>query len=311
MVAFSGAFMYNMPCYPKEKRRKAREEREALRLIWIVMAAVAVCLYLLLLSPALSKRGKEALFGSRWYAHRGLHDGNLCENTLRAFEKAAKSGYGIELDVRLTKDDQLIVFHDDTLKRLCSREEAIRDMTLEQVKQVQLPDGQEIPALKEVLQLVNGSVPMLVEIKSHRIGDCKVSERLYELLKEYCCPYTVQSFDPFQLRWFKKHAPDVIRGQLAQKARLKKPFRLNYLPQLMAGQLLFNRISVPDYVAYRQEDTKRFCYRMMRRVYRTGLAVWTVRSEAEAEKMKDICDVIIFENFCPPNKGGINHERSA
>ena len=101
MVAFSGAFMYNMPCYPKEKRRKAREEREALRLIWIVMAAVAVCLYLLLLSPALSKRGKEALFGSRWYAHRGLHDGNLCENTLRAFEKAAKSGYGIELDVHL------------------------------------------------------------------------------------------------------------------------------------------------------------------------------------------------------------------
>lgn len=281
-------------------------------MVWLMLAAGLAALYLVLICPVLSARGKEVFSSGMWYAHRGLHDDVVCENTLTAFERAAEYGWGIELDVRLTKDERLVVFHDDTLKRLCGLDDAIGDMTLDQVKAVRLPDGQGIPELEQVLQLVNGRIPLLVEIKSTKIGNCRVSEKLYELLEGYGGSYTVQSFDPIQLRWFKKHAPGVIRGQLAQKARLQKPFRLlRDLPQMMAGQLLFNRISSPDYVAYRQEDTKTFCYRLMRRVYHIPLAVWTVRSEREAEKMKGISDAIIFENFRPEIKGGKEHERNA
>lgn len=266
---------------------------------WIMLVLVPALMYLVLICPACSSRGRNALAKETWYAHRGLHDENVSENSLKAFAMAAECGYGIELDVRLTKDEQLIVFHDETLKRLCGREDAIRELTWEQLRQVCLPDGQRIPLLEEVIGLISGRVPLLVEIKSSRIGDCRVSEKLHEMLKDYDGRYTVQSFDPFQLRWFKRHAPQVIRGQLAQRAEWNGPFRLRSIPMMMAGCLVFNRISVPDYVAYRMEDTNRFTYCMMRRVYRPGLAVWTVRSAAEAEKMKAICDAVIFESFRP------------
>lgn len=266
---------------------------------WIVTAACVLCVWLVLMMPAFPKRGWAAFYGKKYFAHRGLHDENVCENSMQAFRLAVQAGCGIELDVHMTQDGQLCVFHDDTLKRLCGREEAIRDMTMEALRLVPLPDGQTIPALEEVLEWVRGRVPLIVEIKSPEIGNCAVSEKLWQCLENYGGDYLVQSFDPFQLRWFKKHAPRVIRGQLAQKCRYEGPFRFRYLLQMMAGNLLFNRISAPDYIAYRQEDTKKCCYRMMRRVYRPGLAVWTVRSAAEAEKMKEISDAIIFESFRP------------
>ena len=277
-------------------------------MIWILSAAGFVLLYMLLICPARSGRGKKFFMSGRWYAHRGLHDENVCENTLQAFEAAVKMGYGIELDVHLTGDEQLIVFHDDTLQRLCGRENPIEDMTLDQIKQVTLPDGQGIPLLRQALYTIAGRVPVIVEIKSARPGNCRVSEKLYEMLKAYEGPCCVQSFDPLQLRWFKKHAPRVIRGQLAQKARLKKSLHPRYLAQMLAGNLVFNRLSSPDYVAYRQEDTKKFCYRLMRRVYHIPTAVWTVRSETEEKKMEGQCDAVIFENFRPEIKGGKNHE---
>lgn len=275
---------------------------------WIVAAVFFLSLWLLLMLPAFPKRGCAAFYGKKHFAHRGLHDENVCENSMQAFRMAVQAGYGIELDVHLTKDGQLCVFHDDTLKRLCGREEAVREMTMDELQKILLPDGQMIPSFEEVLELIQGQVPLIVEIKSPEIGNCAVSERLWQCLKDYRGDYLVQSFDPFQLRWFKKHAPRVIRGQLAQKGRFKGPFRLRHIPGLMAGNLLINRISAPDYIAYRQEDTKKCCYRMMRRVYRPGLAVWTVRSETEEKKMQGLCDAIIFENFHPQIKGGKNHE---
>ena len=274
----------------------------------LIMAVCAVGVYLVLLCPAWPWRKRPVFSGCVWYAHRGLHDENVSENSILAFEAAAKNGYGIELDVRLTKDNYLVVFHDDTLHRLCGIPKAVRAMNWQQLQEVRLPDGQGIPLFSEVLRQIGGRVPVIVEIKSNPTGNCAVSEKLWKQLRGYPGAYMVQSFDPFQLRWFKKHAPGVLRGQLAQKGRFDEPFRVKHLPQILAGNLVFNRLSAPDYIAYRQEDTKKLCYRIMRTVYHPGLAVWTVRSEEEAEKMKAQCDAIIFENFHPENKGGIKHE---
>lgn len=266
-------------------------------IVLIIMAMAAG--YAWLIWPARRSRGMNSFFGTTWIAHRGLHGGGISENSMAAFEAAVEKGYGIELDVHLTKDGQLAVFHDDTLERMCGSKENVNELTLPEIQAHLLPDGQKIPSLEEVFGMVQGRVPVVVEIKSHRIGDCAVAERTWQTLKAYSGPYLVQSFDAFLMRWFKKHAGQVIRGQLAQKVRPKGKFRLQEAAGWLAGNMLIHRISSPDYVAYRMEDTGKLCYRLMRCVCRPGLAVWTVRSEAEAEKMKKVCHVQIFEGFQP------------
>lgn len=266
----------------------------------VLLAVVAGCVLLYFIATMPATQHKKCFFDKKYYAHRGLHDESVTENTLTAFDRAAQKGYGIELDVRLTRDGHLVVFHDDTLKRLCGREEKVICLTWAELEKIPLPDGQQIPGFDEVLQVIAGRVPLLVEIKSHRTADCSVAKKTWEMLKDYAGPYMVQSFDPFQMRWFKKHAPEVIRGQLAQQCRCDKPFyRPKYMGEWLAGKLLMNRFSAPHFVSYRHEDRKALCYRMMRKVYRPGLAMWTVRSQAEVREIKNECDVIIFEGFQP------------
>lgn len=267
-----------------------------------VIIAAAVCcvlLYVLLAAPALRSKGKGRLMGQTYYAHRGLHGNGVSENSVAAFRLAMEQGYGIELDVRLTKDNRLVVFHDDTPERLCGDRRPVREMTLEEVHRLRLLDGQGIPLFEDVLALVQGKVPLLVEIKSHRMGEASVAEKTWEVLKSYRGPYAVQSFDPFQLRYFKNHAKDTVRGQLARACPKEDGFSIRKMAEILAGNLMFDRISVPDYVAYQHTDTKKLCYQMMRRVFRAPLAVWTVRSEAEEEKVRHICDMVIFENYLP------------
>lgn len=266
-------------------------------MVAVSVAAGLLVIYVLLTAPSLKKR--KCFFDKRFFAHRGLHGGNVCENTLAAFEQAADKGFGIELDVRLTKEGQPVIFHDGDLKRLCGREEKISTLTLARLEEIDLPGGQKIPTFQQALHVIRGRVPLLVEIKSHKMGDCTPAKKAWEALQDYPGPYMVQSFDPFQMRWFKKHAPQVIRGQLVQKCRDEKPFSPAHLAKVLAGNLLFNRLSSPHFVAYRYEDRKAFCYRMMRRVYRLHTAVWTVRSQAEADEMKQKANAIIFEGFQP------------
>ena len=266
-------------------------------LFGIVFGACLILLFLM--APAGRSRGKNPFFGVKWFAHRGLHGAGVSENSRAAFQLAMEKRYGIELDVHLTKDGQLAVFHDDSLMRLCSVPLVPEECTLQELKAHLLPDGQRIPSFPEVLEQVRGNVPLIVEIKSPRIGKTEVARRTWEALESYQGQYLVQSFDPFQLRWFKRNKPQVIRGQLAQKVRIEGPFRMKHLPEWLAGNLLFNRISSPDYVAYRQEDTKKLCFRLMQSHFHAPLAVWTVKTEAEAQHNQTICHVQIFEGFQP------------
>lgn len=280
-----------------------------------VLIAAAVCLslaYLFLLCPrAKRKRGLRA-FSCRYYAHRGLHGGNVCENTLRAFELGAESKYGLELDVRLTCDMQPVVFHDDTLERLCGRKERVSTLSYAELQHILLPDGQRIPHFREVLSLVRGQVPLLVEIKSVKIGDTAVSKAAWALLKDYDGEWAVQSFDPLQVRWFRKNTRQRATGQLAQAwRREEKGFSIGSLAHIAAGNLMFNCVSRPGFIAYRWEDIHKLSYRLMRMVFRVPLAVWTVRSKAEEEKVRGWCDAVIFENYLPENKEENQNERNA
>jgi len=157
---------------------------------------------------------------TRWYvkyklAHRGLHNDKFPENSLGAFQHAKDKGFGIELDVRLTKDNQVVVFHDDNLSRMCGKHKDVRNLTLDELKEYKLKKTKYcIPTLEEVLELVQDEVPIIVELKPLR-GAKKYAEIVYNVLKKYKGRYAVKSFNPFLILWFKKHAPKVIRGMLA------------------------------------------------------------------------------------------------
>ena len=148
-------------------------------------------------------------------AHRGLHTKDIPENSLSAFENALKNNYAIELDVQFTKDKEVVVFHDENLKRITNDTRNIEDVNYDELKNLRLGNTNEIiPTLEEVLELVDSKVAILIEIK-----DCKdyieLSEKTYEILKGYEGNYAIQSFNPFILEWYKNNASEVVRGQLS------------------------------------------------------------------------------------------------
>ena len=136
-------------------------------MIPIVLVAL-FCLYFYCIMPRLSRKKEAQAFLHHLFAHRGLFakDQSIPENSMAAFSNAVAHGYGIELDIQLTKDKQLVVFHDHTLTRMCGIDLPVCEMTYEELRKYTLLDTDErIPLFKDVLDLVNGKVPLLVEIK--------------------------------------------------------------------------------------------------------------------------------------------------
>lgn len=164
---------------------------------------------LFLICPRLmfGRRKKWAPFMHWDYAHRGLFDNlwDIPENSLAAFKAALDKNYAIELDVHLTADNELVVHHDDSLYRMCHVERDIRNMTLKEIRQYTLLNTEEkIPTLQEVLDLVDGRVPLLIELKTESHScDC-LCRILSKTLKSYTGKYIIESFNPLALRWYKK-----------------------------------------------------------------------------------------------------------
>ena len=129
-------------------------------------ALAGMCAYLV--APGKRDKARRAPFMGRNYAHRGLHriDKSVPENSIPAFEAAARIGYGVELDVHLSKDGELVVFHDDDLMRICGAEGRVEEKTLAELRQYRLCGTEYgIPTLAEVLAAIDGRCPMIVELK--------------------------------------------------------------------------------------------------------------------------------------------------
>ena len=262
-----------------------------------IVVLVLLALYLFLIAPGLRRPDDSHLRG--WlYAHRGLHDGNKAvpENSMEAFRLAVEKGYGMELDVQLTKDGQMVVHHDGSLKRVCGVDKNIRDITYEELCAIPLPDGTRVPLFSEVLEMVNGRAPIIVEVK-HYGGAAKNAAAAWEVLKTYTGPYCVESFDPTGMAWFRKNAPHVVRGQLADGGRWKKE-NLNLISHFALKHLLVNVLSRPHFVAYSVPSDHTLSMWLMKRVFRPGLACWTVREQKVLDGAKEY-HFPIFELFDP------------
>ena len=246
---------------------------------------------LLLVRPSAEQPSDERLRTD--YAHRGLHGGGVPENSLAAFEKACSEGYGIELDVQLSSDGEVMVFHDYTLVRMTGVEKKLCELTADELSALRLVDTEEkIPTLREVLALVDGRVPILVELKGES-GNTALCPKVAELLLAYHGPYCIESFNPLLLHAMRRELPDVFYGLLyTNVCREKKKYSvLNCLLSVMA----FNFLAKPNFIAYNEEYRNAICVRLTTKFYRAPRFVWTVRSEENLELAHRLSEYPIFE----------------
>ena len=263
--------------------------------IWLILL-ILLAVLAFMAHPSLRYRKCERWRGE-CFAHRGLHNigKGVVENTLPAFIAARDAGFGMELDIRFTRDMQVVVFHDDDLLRLAGDSRKVRQLTLEELKAIPLGgiDGARVPTLREVLDAVGGKTPLLIELKTGP-GNARLCRALMDLLADYPDEYLVESFNPLIVSWFRFHAPEIVRGQLvcpmreyiAQASRVSAFF--------MSGQLL-NCIGRPDFVAYDANAARFFSPHFQRFVFHTPMAAWTVR-DAHLRKLIDARgEIAIFE----------------
>lgn len=186
-----------------------------------VIGAAAAGTVLFVMAPGASSRRQRAPFMGTNVAHRGLHsrDKSVPENSLEAFRLAAEAGYGIELDVQLSKDGQVVVFHDDTLDRVCGVCARVDELTLAELKALRLcGTEQTIPLFTEVLDVIRGRGPIICELKDGK-RNRELCEKTYDIISAYRGEICVESFNPMIVAWFRFHAKDLLRGQLAQPTR--------------------------------------------------------------------------------------------
>ncbi len=232
-------------------------------------------------------------------AHRGLWDKNTPENSLAAFQKAIDNGYAIELEVHLLADGSIAVFHDDSLARMTGNDGYIKYLYKEDLKLLKLADSKEtIPSLEEVLSLVNGKVPLLIEIKNqNKVGP--LEQALIDTLSNYNGQYAVQSFNPYSLAYLKKHAPNIIRGQLSGsfKGERFKNVKLSKIAKFALRHMLLNKkVSEPNFISYEYTP---LINRSLSRFKKLPLIAWPVSNQNDYLKVIKHCDNIIFEGFEP------------
>lgn len=228
---------------------------------------------------------------NRPIAHRGLWGNGIIENSLPAYENAIKHGYPIEIDVYQSKDGVLLSFHDQTLKRMTGADGYIFEKTYEEIKKLNLNGSEhKIPTLKEVLDLVDGKVPLLIEFKD--MPDKSYVNSAVKMLKEYKGEFAVQSFNPLILKKIKKLAPEFLRGILATSSHGKN---LPFFKRQIIKNMSLNFLIKPDFISYSFQDLP------LKKSKTKNLPVitWTVTDQQTADKIKPFAKNIIFENFIP------------
>jgi glycerophosphoryl diester phosphodiesterase len=231
-----------------------------------------------------------------YITHRGLHGvSGWIENTRKSFTEAIDRGFGIEIDTNILKDGTVVVFHDKNLKRLCGVNRYLKDVTYDEIKDLKILDSNEtIPTLSEVLDLIGGRVPLMIEVKP--FGQKKRhAKAIKEALQSYPYTFAVQSYDPSIVYWFKRHAPELIRGQISEYFTDSK---MSPLMRKLLRRMVFNGLTKPDFINYRLEDMPN---KYIEKAKQKGILVlaYAARSQKALNYARKTFDNAVFENFIP------------
>ena len=264
------------------------------------IGGIAKGFYLFASAPGIHKKTKWQHLTGWDYAHRGLYDNEhgIPENSMAAFRRAVDKGYGIELDVHLTADNQLVVFHDDTLTRMCGMNKKISSFLYSDLMQLRLLGTEEgIPLFKDVLELIDGKVPLIIELKVDGSNQNLLCPLVWQLLSRYKGDYCIESFHPFVLQWFKRHEPQVVRGQLSCNFFKENP-HCDIVLFLMSN-LMTNFFTHPDFIAYKYLDLDNPAVIYNRKLFHIMTVVWTIPGKPTYDRFKNKVDAMIFEGFEP------------
>jgi glycerophosphoryl diester phosphodiesterase len=217
------------------------------------------------------------------FAHRGLHGPGVPENSLAAFRAAVDFGAGIECDVRLSGDGQVMVFHDHDLRRLCASALTVESTPAAILAGQKLFDsGEHIPRLSELLEMVAGQVPLLVEVKCRGGNAAQLSRAVANELKAYAGPVGVMSFEAAVGKWLARHEPGMCRGLvISERAGPFDRWRTirSASPHFFA--IDFGALARPWAAKVRRN----------RRVYS-----WTIRSAVQRQTAEVHADALIWES---------------
>lgn len=268
-------------------------------IVLVTAAVLLVCLALWIWAIAPGTGADFAPFQKYDYAHRGLHnkENGVPENSEKAFSLAALCGFGMELDLQLTKDNAVVVHHDPSIKRSCGEDRLISEMTLEELRRHRLFGTEEkVPLFADVLKIVDGRTPLIIELKGYNDTNTLCTLAMQEL-KGYRGLYCVESFDPRIVRWFRRYRPEIVRGQLME--RLQKGRTVTAAQAFFGRNLMTNWMTRPHFEAYDFHARNVLSLQAARRLFGMQEVSWTLRTEEEYKKAKALGNLCIFENFLP------------
>lgn len=277
-------------------------------LLYTILGAVTLSgYYLYRIAPNNPQKQNLKPFEEFYIAHRGLFDNNTNapENSLEAFRLALMYNFGIELDVQITTDKKLVVFHDNTLERMCGVKRKVTECNYDELKKYKLANSDEnIPLLDDVLEIVAGKVPLVIEIKSTE-KLVETVQLMAERMDSYAGIYCVESFHPLAIEWYRKNRPNIIRGQLSDDF-FKSKENLDFFKKFVLSNLLMNNHSRPDFIAYNFKNKNQISYRICRFLFKVKNFAWTVRSESDLNDAKKSFDILIFDSFIPKKTENVN-----
>ena len=264
----------------------------------IVIILVVLCLlFTFLISPRMFHKPDMSAFMGTSVAHRGYFDteAGIPENSLASFEAAIEKGFAIEIDIQLSSDGVPMVYHDAELEEMCGVEGNIWDYTATQLKEMKLLGTEEtIPTLEETLTLVNGQVPLLIEYKMDKV-DTAVCVATQALLDKYDGAYAIMCFDPRVLLWYKKNAPFVARGQLAEEFWENEDYNGKAL-YLILTYMLTNVATRPDFISYKAVHKDNLSLNICR-MLGAKTACYTLKNADDYAYVNGDFDMYIFDSF--------------
>lgn len=268
----------------------------------LLLLLTPVGLYLVLLYPGKSRKERLIPFQTSYIAHRGVYDNAAAapENSLSAFKKAVDAGYGIELDVQLTRDKEVVVFHDFDLKRACGADVKTADSCLAMLQDHRLFLSEErIPSFEKALGQIRGQVPVIVELKSDSVSDYHdLCEKTAGCLDSYEGVFCIESFNPMIVQWFRRNRPEFLRGNLSTNF-FKEAAPLSWSKKFILTNCLTNFFTRPDFLAYDIRYRNQLSNQICARLYHICSVGWTVKNEEELEIAGSFFDVVIFDSFLP------------
>lgn len=210
-------------------------------------------------------------------AHRGVYNSNIPENTLPSFAKCVDKNYIIELDIHILKDKKIVVYHDYNLLRLCGTNKVIETLSYEQLSKIKIKKKYQIPTLEQVIHIVNGKVPIIIEIKDLDNNE-NFEKELVKILDNYNGEFAIQSLNPFVIDWFYKNRKNYVIGLIVLNDFNYKVFK--------------SSIKKIDFISVNKKQLP-FEHNLKNKL----LIGWTIKSKDEYNKYIQYCDNLICEKF--------------